>query len=483
MARHTLERIHPTWSPREREVLDLIARGHTNGEIATELGISFWTAKWHVSELISKLGVESREQVADYWREERRPLARLNRVLARLFAWPALAKAAAGVGTVALGAAGVVLVIAALRGSSPDSPPVTPSATSTATVAASATQQARTGISELDTILAAVESGDEARIESLVRYFDVNCVDTTITIASAGPPCLGNPPGTPLTSFAISDCEERWVGQGIPWIDSLTMREPKFYAAYRGQPSQGFLPTAPKPPHSYMSGEYVLVFRHSALDLQSGVALHVGGGRIVRAAGSCGAFGTLFEGVPLSAFIVLPPGGLPTPTPTPVVRHTGNAASDRLVDAMRRGDWQTLLDAFETYPEPCAANPQGVGSPPKCPPGVPDGGTIMSPRVMACERVYPGDIENIKGYFIWGREVYAAFPSSAIPSAGPYQYSSDWVPAGDITVILRRQGADDGSAWHLANGKITGVRLGCGTTAKQFVEDIPASAFILSPLP
>ena len=53
---HTAERL--VWTAREREVLDLIARGHTNGEIAGELGISFATAKWHVSELITKLGVE-----------------------------------------------------------------------------------------------------------------------------------------------------------------------------------------------------------------------------------------------------------------------------------------------------------------------------------------------------------------------------------------------------------------------------------------
>src|SRR5689334_1914724 len=59
------------WSDRERQVLDLIADGHTNGEIAETLGISFATAKWHVSELITKLGVSSREEVAEAWRRER----------------------------------------------------------------------------------------------------------------------------------------------------------------------------------------------------------------------------------------------------------------------------------------------------------------------------------------------------------------------------------------------------------------------------
>jgi DNA-binding CsgD family transcriptional regulator len=65
------------WSPREREVLDLIAAGRTNGEIAEALGISFATAKWHVSELLSKLGVSSREEVAEHWRQERRLRRRL----------------------------------------------------------------------------------------------------------------------------------------------------------------------------------------------------------------------------------------------------------------------------------------------------------------------------------------------------------------------------------------------------------------------
>lgn len=67
------------WSPREREVLDLVARGLTNAEIASELGITFATAKWHVSELITKLGVGSREEVATYWRREQSPVGRSRR--------------------------------------------------------------------------------------------------------------------------------------------------------------------------------------------------------------------------------------------------------------------------------------------------------------------------------------------------------------------------------------------------------------------
>ena len=51
-------------SPRELDVARLVARGHTNAEIAEVLGISPLTAKWHVSEILRKLGVSRRVQLA-----------------------------------------------------------------------------------------------------------------------------------------------------------------------------------------------------------------------------------------------------------------------------------------------------------------------------------------------------------------------------------------------------------------------------------
>jgi DNA-binding CsgD family transcriptional regulator/tetratricopeptide (TPR) repeat protein len=51
-------------TPREREVLNLIADGHTNRQIAEELFISIKTAGNHVSSIIAKLGVTSRLQAA-----------------------------------------------------------------------------------------------------------------------------------------------------------------------------------------------------------------------------------------------------------------------------------------------------------------------------------------------------------------------------------------------------------------------------------
>lgn len=51
-------------TPREEEVLVLVAKGGTNAEIAQELFISLTTVKTHVAALMAKLGVRNRVEIA-----------------------------------------------------------------------------------------------------------------------------------------------------------------------------------------------------------------------------------------------------------------------------------------------------------------------------------------------------------------------------------------------------------------------------------
>ena len=53
-------------TPREDEVLRLVAEGHTNHDIATALGISDATVKFHMSNILNKLHLENRAQAVAF---------------------------------------------------------------------------------------------------------------------------------------------------------------------------------------------------------------------------------------------------------------------------------------------------------------------------------------------------------------------------------------------------------------------------------
>jgi len=87
-------------TPRQEEVIRLVEDGLTNGEIAERLGITLDGAKFHLTEIMNRFGVHSREDALRAWKQNRRGLFGLP-------IWGAPLLAGAGV-------VGVAFVIAAV---------------------------------------------------------------------------------------------------------------------------------------------------------------------------------------------------------------------------------------------------------------------------------------------------------------------------------------------------------------------------------
>jgi len=99
-------------TPRQEAVLTLMAEGLTNAEIARHLGITLDGAKWHVSEIPTRLNLASREEAIAWSHQYQGWPARMSRRLA-LLAMPGAWKiAAASGGAVAATAAAAVAIVA-----------------------------------------------------------------------------------------------------------------------------------------------------------------------------------------------------------------------------------------------------------------------------------------------------------------------------------------------------------------------------------
>jgi len=191
---------------REREVLRLVRVGLTNEKIAQRLGITVAGAKYHVSEILSKLGVASREEAA-LWRPSRRPwwegaVAALGAAASRLpFVAKALAVAASFAALAGLG----VLAYGVLRSGDNENEQVRHETTSSATTSTPAV------IGSYDDPFDFRSFG--RRMADAIRRRDVDFFIQNADFQQyacdqpgmPGPPkaCEGQPPGTSFDAIGI----------------------------------------------------------------------------------------------------------------------------------------------------------------------------------------------------------------------------------------------------------------------------------------
>ena len=122
----------------EQRVLEELRRGGTNAEIAVRLGVTLDAVKFHVSNMLGKLELDSRHQLAAWRPEPRRRLFGLLAVpvtlepVGRVLVWAGVAAA----GTAAVGVVAVVLIVLSSLDGSEQQLAFAPSATPTPTAAA-----------------------------------------------------------------------------------------------------------------------------------------------------------------------------------------------------------------------------------------------------------------------------------------------------------------------------------------------------------
>ncbi len=99
-------------TPREWEVLAFLQQGLTNESIAARLHISPNTAKFHVSEILSKLGANSREEAAGWAKRQGKGRDLLSRILVALPAKAVLAGTGLVLGVAAVAGFAALLALA-----------------------------------------------------------------------------------------------------------------------------------------------------------------------------------------------------------------------------------------------------------------------------------------------------------------------------------------------------------------------------------
>ncbi|MEO8540748.1 MAG: hypothetical protein ABI577_13495 [bacterium] len=173
-----------------------------------------------------------------------------------------------------------------------------------------------------------------------------------------------------------------------------------------------------------------------------------------------------------------PPANTPTPSATQIPR-AGVAIVDRFIGAMLTADATELPALVDYHDVACEVSPMGIGAPPPCPPGVPDGTPIRLISGSSCE-----------GYFITAPEAGEQLMSAA--QRGVSVFSASRLPGGGYAVILTPPGGGTsqsaaqaimGAVYRLSERGVVSIAHPCGPSARTTSLQYPDYLIQPPPLP
>lgn len=331
------------FAPAEQRVLDGLRRGLTYQQIADELQLSYDTVKYHVSNMLSKAQVDTREQLVEFARQ---PGLRWGSV-------PATVSWLAGAGAAAVGVIVAVLVLVSMSrdGGDPASADPTPTVAVSPTAGPSPTPGIPvSGVSIVDQFIAAALSGDMTNLEPLIHYQSITCTGEEPQ-GIGGVPC---PPGVPAGSVVPGIAAGGGCHGGVILEADMSAFLADWDLGFNAVFSASDLTQTVSDVVRPVWYTVVLTFTRFAdgaptRDPLPGIEFDLSPDGLTGWSGWCGQSARGLS-TRHTTYLIPPP---PLPQAPPDTPHTGNAAVDEIVDAIVVRDLLKLQERTTTVEVGC----------------------------------------------------------------------------------------------------------------------------------
>jgi hypothetical protein len=315
-------------------------------------------------------------------------------------------------------------------------------------------------------VLAAIESGEVQQVMALVSIPGIPCVPNASGVA-APPTCLpGQAAGTLAPVFPFPICEGRYVErQEVERVLRVIVfaKPPRLYAVYE--------PAEDSFGNRIPLAQYVISLGFEGPQPAGLWEVAVRDGAITAMSYCSYARPALTN----ARRVILPPPTAVTTTPTPTGAPSLPQSLAPVVTAILRSDADAIRALTVRVPSKC-----GVET--NCPAGIAPGTMYPIIRAMGCEPLQPDDnpggIDGTLGEFTSRPRVLLAVFEEMLtdPVFG-------WIPRGSHEVVVWTIAMSRASAFHVADGRITGIEFGCGHKPEQYYEGVDPSRFLVGPTP